>query len=188
MTGFSINPSRDVGLRRDGELKKDMIARELTREGVPSVPSEIIKNIPLKGVAPAQPTTGYEIIEEEPMKTEKTNDPLLDAARKTVDFEARKDKAGNVAVYQLPSGDGGGTFEVAGINDRYHPGEAARLASLPPEQRAEAAAQYIRKYTAPVVDMMPQPVISSGKIGFGPLVSNSTVRSSIFRAPFTEPK
>ncbi|NBW22376.1 MAG: hypothetical protein EBR82_81945 [Caulobacteraceae bacterium] len=83
---------------------------------------------------------------------------MLEAARKTVDFEARKDKSGNVAVYQLPSGDGGGTFEVAGINDRYHPGEASRLASLPPEQRAEAAAQYIRKYTAPVVDMMPQPV------------------------------
>lgn len=158
MINFSINPSRDVGLRQDAELKKNMIAKELAEEGVPSVPSEIIKNIPLRGVAPIQPTSGYEIIKEEPMKTEPTTDPLLDAARKTVDFEARKDKAGNVAVYQLPSGDGGGTYEVAGINDRYHPGEATRLAALPPEQRADAAALYIRKYTAPVVDAMPQQV------------------------------
>lgn len=161
MINFSINPSRDVGLRRDAELKKDMIARELAKEGVEQVPEEVRKNVPLRAVAPAQPATGYEILDTgDTMQTTTPTqtDPLLEAAKRTVDFEARKDKAGNVAVYQLPSGDGGGTFEVAGINDRYHPGEATRLASLPPEQRAEAAAQYIRKYTAPVVDMMPQPV------------------------------
>lgn len=82
-------------------------------------------------------------------------DPLLPAAIQTVNLEARRDKAGNIAVYKLPSGDMGGTYEVAGINDRYHPGEARRLASLPPEQRELEAARYIRKYTAPIVDKMP---------------------------------
>ena len=159
MNRFSINPSRDVGLRPEDRIKTDMIRNELKAQGVDEVPEEVRKNIPLRPQATQPITNGYEILEE-PMKTTTTTqtDPLLEAARKTVDFEARKDKSGNVAVYQLPSGDGGGTFEVAGINDRYHPGEASRLASLPPEQRAEAAAQYIRKYTAPVVDMMPQPV------------------------------
>ena len=50
----------------------------------------------------------------------------------------------------------GGTYEVAGINDKFHPGEARRLSSLPPEQREIEAARYIRKYTAPIVDKMPQ--------------------------------
>ncbi|NDC49182.1 MAG: hypothetical protein EBZ61_08930 [Micrococcales bacterium] len=83
-------------------------------------------------------------------------DPLLPAALQTVNMEARRDKTGNVAVYKLPSGDMGGTYEVAGINDKFHPGEARRLANLPPEQREIEAAKYIRKYTAPIVDKMPE--------------------------------
>ena len=83
-------------------------------------------------------------------------DPLLPAALQTVNMEARRDKMGNVAVYKLPSGDMGGSYEVAGINDKFHPGEASRLANLPPEQREIEAAKYIRKYTAPIVDKMPQ--------------------------------
>jgi len=39
----------------------------------------------------------------------------------TVEWEGRKDGQGNLAVYKLPSGDMGGNYEVAGINDRYHP-------------------------------------------------------------------
>jgi hypothetical protein len=83
-------------------------------------------------------------------------DPLLPAALQTVNMEARRDKTGNVAVYKLPSGDMGGSYEVAGINDKFHPGEANRLANLPPERREIEAAKYIRKYTAPIVDKMPQ--------------------------------
>ena len=83
-------------------------------------------------------------------------DPLLPAALQTVNMEARRDKMGNVAIYKLPSGDMGGSYEVAGINDKFHPGEASRLANLPPEQREIEAAKYIRKYTAPIVDKMPQ--------------------------------
>lgn len=93
-----------------------------------------------------------------PMKTgqyQNELDPLLPAALQTVNFEARRDKLGNVAVYKLPPGDMGGSYEVAGINDKYHPGEARRLAGLPPEQREIEAAKYIRKYTAPIVDRMP---------------------------------
>ena len=81
---------------------------------------------------------------------------LLNASMKTVDFEGRKDKQGNLAVYKLPSGDMGGNFEVAGINDRYHPEAFKAISSLPAQDRAKAAAEYIQGYTAPLVERLPQ--------------------------------
>ena len=47
-----------------------------------------------------------------------------------VNREARRDQRGKLAIYRLPKADGGGTFEVAGINDRYHPAKAAQLRDL----------------------------------------------------------
>jgi len=86
-----------------------------------------------------------------------TQDPLIDAAlNNTVKWEGRTDRQGNLVVYNLPSGDEGGTYEVAGINNRYHPQAAKEIAALPPEQRALAAAKYIRAYTAPLVDQLPK--------------------------------
>lgn len=37
---------------------------------------------------------------------------------------------GKLQVYQLPTGDGGGAYEVAGINVRYHPEKALELKTL----------------------------------------------------------
>lgn len=74
----------------------------------------------------------------------------------TVEWEGRKDKQGNLAVYKLPSGDMGGNYEVAGINDRYHPEAFKAISSLPPQERAKAAAEYIQGYTAPLVEKLPQ--------------------------------
>lgn len=59
-----------------------------------------------------------------------------------LEFEARRDTDGDLAVYKLPSGDGGGTFEVAGINDRYHPREAHTLAWLIEHQLADVAERF----------------------------------------------
>jgi hypothetical protein len=68
-----------------------------------------------------------------------------------LDVEARRDRSGRLAVYKLPPGDGGGTYEVAGINDRFHPAAAERLSSLIAKKKfaqAEAeAVEYILKYT-----------------------------------------
>lgn len=96
-------------------------------------------------------------LEEQIVKTE-LNDPLQIAALKTVEFEARKDRQGNPEIYKLPSGDMGGNFEVAGINDRYHPEAFKRISSLPPQERAGAAAQYIREYTSPFVSKLPSAI------------------------------
>ena len=81
---------------------------------------------------------------------------LINAGMQTVDWEGRKDKQGNLSVYKLPTGDMGGNFEVAGINDRYHPEAFKRISALPPQERAKAAAEYIQGYTAPLVEKLPQ--------------------------------
>jgi hypothetical protein len=76
----------------------------------------------------------------------------------TVEWEGRKDKQGNLVVYKLPSGDMGGNYEVAGINDRYHPEAFQAISSLPAQDRAKAAAEYIQGYTAPLVERLPQAI------------------------------
>ena len=79
----------------------------------------------------------------------------LEIAKFIVDFEARRDDAGRIKVYKLPAGDGGGTYEVAGINDKYHPQEAAALRDLILQRRHEdaerQAAAYIATYTDSVL-------------------------------------
>jgi uncharacterized protein (TIGR02594 family) len=68
-----------------------------------------------------------------------------------VEFEARRDEYGRIAVYRPPANDGGGLYEVAGINIRYHPETAAKLRALVEQgrhQEAEAAAaDYVVRYT-----------------------------------------
>ena len=75
-------------------------------------------------------------------------------ARRIVDYEARRDANGHLRVYHLPSGDGGGTPEVAGINDRYHPEALDQIEKLiaggKHEAAEDAAAEHIRQYTDPV--------------------------------------
>ena len=69
-----------------------------------------------------------------------------------LNWEARRDKQGRLAVYKLPSGDGGGTFEVGGVNDRFHPVESRRLKQLIESGRYDDAEReavfYLVAYTA----------------------------------------
>jgi hypothetical protein len=79
-----------------------------------------------------------------------TRDMRRRMAKAIIDFEARRVN-GKLAVYRLPSNDGGGRYEVAGINDRYHPQQAAKLKALieaGKHSEAElAAADYLIAYT-----------------------------------------
>lgn len=78
-------------------------------------------------------------------------DPLA-TAEAIFNKEVRKDKKGRYTVYDLPSGDGGGKFEFAGINDRYHPEAAAKLKRMldsgDQEGAKNYAIQYIDDYTS----------------------------------------
>lgn len=80
-----------------------------------------------------------------------TADRRTRMGRVILSYEARRDKAGHLAVYKLPANDGGGTYEVGGINDRYHPVQAAHLRDLINAEKfdeAEASAvEYMVKYT-----------------------------------------
>jgi lysozyme family protein len=75
-------------------------------------------------------------------------------AKAIVDFEARRDEQGRLAVYEIPSGDGGGAYEVAGINQRYHPREAARLKGLIEQGRHAEAEQAARDYVLAYTDVV----------------------------------
>lgn len=63
-----------------------------------------------------------------------------------VNLEARRDENGHIRLYELPANDGGGRWEMAGINSRYHPEALERLRKLDPADREEAAAQYIEDW------------------------------------------
>ena len=82
-----------------------------------------------------------------------------------VDCEARRDGQGRLQVYDLPSADGGGTMEVAGINDRYHPDQAKELAALiaaGDHLAAELLArEYILDYTDVVLGWHPHIAVES---------------------------
>jgi hypothetical protein len=68
---------------------------------------------------------------------------------------------GKLQVYQLPAGDGGGAYEIAGINDRYHPAKAKELRALieggQHEKARLEAGDYIVSYTDPILKFFPTP-------------------------------
>lgn len=80
-------------------------------------------------------------------------------------FEARRDNQSHLRVYRLPTGDGGGTFEVAGINERYHREEARHLAGLIEQARfaeaEEAAIEFIATFTDAVGSWSASPAVES---------------------------
>ena len=73
-------------------------------------------------------------------------------AKSIVDFEARRDGKGRLAVYALPEGDGGGRYEVAGINDRYHKAEVDHIVALIEAGRHDEAEAYVVEFIAEYTD------------------------------------
>jgi len=77
-----------------------------------------------------------------------TPEERLRIASQILDWEARRDSQGRLRVYKLPPGDGGGTYEAAGINDRYHPAAARHLKELIEQGRYKDAEDYAIAYIA----------------------------------------
>jgi hypothetical protein len=77
----------------------------------------------------------------------------LRMAHEIVNFEARRDAHGHLAVYNLPAGDGGGRYEVAGINERYHKAEVDHLVELLKLGKHEEAEREVSKYLAEYTDV-----------------------------------
>jgi hypothetical protein len=146
MAKFDISgaASRFTGL--EPRMRNESIRKEL--EPYTAAPQQ-----PPEQTARIEPMSEYVRPPTEPQPSGELPLPL-----QTVEWEGRKDKQGNLAVYKLPSGDMGGNFEVAGINDRYHPEAFKAISSLPAQERAKAAAEYIQGYTAPLVEKLPQAI------------------------------
>ncbi|WP_353475337.1 GDSL-type esterase/lipase family protein [Salipiger sp. H15] len=72
-------------------------------------------------------------------------------AHEILNYEARRVN-GKLAVYHLPAGDGGGTYEVAGINDRYHKTEVDHLVALIEAGRHAEAEAYATEFIAGYTD------------------------------------
>jgi Predicted Peptidoglycan domain len=120
--------------------------------------------------------------------TQASSDPLKSwVSGNTINWEARRDRQGNIAVYDIPAGDYGGTREVAGITDKYHPEAFKRISALPPERREEAVADYVLNYTSPVVSLVPEPLraqavdlsFNRGPTGYTKLVQEGLNRLGI---------
>jgi lysozyme family protein len=76
------------------------------------------------------------------------------AAQFTLNKEARRDAKGRLRIYPLPSGDGGGKWEVAGVCERYHPREAAQLAALVKAGKFEEAERVAQEHYADYTDVI----------------------------------
>ena len=100
----------------------------------------------------------------------KANTTAGNTAALIIGNEARRDKQGNLAIYKLPAGDGGGTHEIAGINNGSHPKEYAKLETLVKAgKHAEAeqeAKRYIMQYTQPVGNILQTAGIKSSGIDY----------------------
>lgn len=81
-----------------------------------------------------------------------TQQQKIKIASYIVSWEARRDNQGRLKVYQLPSGDRGGSYEVAGINNRYHPAEAKKLKRLIYQGKYTEAEEEICRYIAGYTD------------------------------------
>ena len=80
------------------------------------------------------------------------------ASARIINNEARFDKRGNLTIYKLPEGDGGGEYEIAGINQKNHSQEFNKLAGMLQEGRhqeaKEEAANYIDRKTSRVGELL----------------------------------
>ncbi len=93
-----------------------------------------------------------------------TPEQRLRMAATILAYEARRDpKTNKLIVYKLPKADGGGGFEVAGINERYHPEMARTLADLigagQHEEAEREATGYLASYTDGVATWTGSPAV-----------------------------
>ncbi len=81
-----------------------------------------------------------------------TSEQRLDMARDIVNFEARRDRAGHLTVYHLPANDGGGRYEVTGINERYDGPAVRKLVQMLHDGHYDEAETFAEEYIAKNTD------------------------------------
>lgn len=93
-------------------------------------------------------------------------DRRLTMAKLIVDYESRRDPAGHLKVYHLPPSDGGGRYEVAGINERFHKTECDELVRLI-ESGIHHLSRDFRKLRLGSVEKLEKTFLASKVVGRG---------------------
>lgn len=87
----------------------------------------------------------------------------LQMAKTVIDFEARRDSNGHLTVYHLPANDGGGRYEVAGINEKYDGPMVRKLVALLEARQFDeaetAACEYIASNTDAAASWTTRPAV-----------------------------
>lgn len=104
-------------------------------------------------------SSGYNTILFADGRASLTHTPQADTISKNIiALEARRDAQGNIIAYKLPAADGGGKYEIAGINQKYHPEAYAHIKSLidagKHQEAEQAISDYIIHYTQPASDYL----------------------------------
>jgi hypothetical protein len=92
-----------------------------------------IEHAGISGIAPNVVQHRFERHSPAVQKRKPTPEPTksrLQMAQWIVNQEARRDAHGRLKVYNLPANDGGGRFEVAGINERYDTAKCLQLVAM----------------------------------------------------------
>lgn len=137
-----------------------------------SEPTQIVPTSPNYDVNTVTPIPGMKVkyvpAAEIKIPQQKSSPPIIDSlhrkmAAEIFKYEARVDKNGKVIVYHPPEGDGGGDYEVAGIDVADHPEMAAKLKQLVESGHQDEAKKliedYILKYTNSVTKYTNNPAI-----------------------------
>ena len=123
------NSFSENGYKKGTNLEKILQKRE------PNLGLPELNKTPASLFNPTQRTPISQLMKTEPI------DFILNS-------EARRDKNGNLMVYEPPKNDGG-IMEVAGITLKDHPEMFKKLKNVAPEEREGLVKQYLSDYTAP---------------------------------------
>lgn len=150
------------------------------RNGKTSIPARVVKTDKVEtamlsnhlqmqlGILGA---SGYNTILFADGQASLTHTPHADTfGKEIINLEARRDKDGNITTYKLPAADGGGTHEIAGINNKYHPKAYARIKKLidagKHQEAEQAVSDYIISYTQPAGDILVAQGVNSAAAEF----------------------
>ena len=152
--GFAVTIGGNEGnsIRRQ---RVPLTSDGLVRQTVANPYISIVENLKVDVVSHEMALADARYESREPDETrvwiDNTGSLRMAMAGRIVDFEARRDSLGRIVVFPLKPEDGGGRYEVAGINERYHKEECDQLVELIRAGRqAEAerrAAEFIALYT-----------------------------------------
>jgi peptidoglycan hydrolase-like protein with peptidoglycan-binding domain len=144
---------QEQGIEPDGVVGRyswDLLEKLAKTRGIPLLGETSVVVLPKPPPTTAEPDKPPPVLElPKPLDAEQR----LRMAHEIVNFEARRDAHGRLAVYDLPAGDGGGRYEVAGINEKYHKAEVDRLVEMLKAGKYTEAEAEVSRYLADYTDV-----------------------------------